>query len=311
MSRVLVACGGRSLERSISLDSGRRAARALTKIGMEVKVVDVDSAFVDTVVEWSPDFVFTAMHGIGGEDGTLQDLLEILEVPYTGSDAPSSALCLDKHLFKTVCALDGLPTPRWHSFTRQAFAEYGAAAALTRIMGHFTTGVVVKPSRQGSSLGISLVETEEELRAAVLEAMSYDDRVILEERVEGREIAVTVMGSPLEPVVLPPVELFFNDPIYSYTAHYEIGSAQVVRAELDADALRSIEETAARAYRIAGCRDFARVDLRVDQRGPWVLEINTIPGLTETGPAPLAAEFGGMDFSQFVEAICRRVAGDV
>jgi D-alanine-D-alanine ligase len=275
--------------------------------GAEVKVVDVDASFVDVALDWAPDFVFIAMHGIGGEDGTLQDLLEILEIPYTGSNAPASALCLDKHLFKSVCVLGGVPTPRWHSFTRQAFAEYGAAAALNRIMKQFRGGVVVKPARQGSSLGISVVHDEESLRTAILEAMSYDDRVVLEEYVDGREIAVTVIGPPSRPRPLPVVELLFDDEIYSYTAHYEIGSARVVPANLNKQTEARVEEVAARAYQLSGCQDFARVDVRLDEHEPWVLEINTIPGLTETGPTPLAAEMAGMSFVDLVGAICERV----
>jgi D-alanine-D-alanine ligase len=307
VSRVLVACGGRSLERSISLDSGRRAARALGSLGHEVRLVDVSASFVDTVLEWRPDYVFMAMHGIGGEDGTIQDLLEVLQVPYTGSDAPASALCIDKHLFKSVCLLGDVPTPPWHSFTKDAFADYGAARSLGAIMRQFPEGVVVKPARQGSSLGISVVRDEAALRDAILEAISYDDRVVLERYVSGREVAVTVLGPRSDPRVLPVAELRFDDEIYSYTAHYNIGSAHVLAAQLEPELEARVKEVSARAYELAGCRDFARVDIVVDEAGPWVLEINTIPGLTETGPAPLAAEMAGLSFEDFIREICARV----
>jgi D-alanine-D-alanine ligase len=307
VKRVVVACGGRSLERSISLHSGRRAGRALTALGAEVKVVDVDAAFVRFVQDWQPDYVFIAMHGIGGEDGTIQDLLEILEVRYTGSDAIASALCLDKHLFKAVCVLEDVPTPPWHSFTREAFEAYGAANALAGIMRQFAGGVVVKPARQGSSMGISVVRAEADLREAILEAMNYDDRILLEKYIQGRELAVTVMGPANEPKVLPVAELVYGDEIYSYTAHYEIGSAEVHAAELEPAVQERVTEAAARAYTAAGCRDFARVDIVLDDDGPWILEINTIPGLTETGPGPRAAEMGGMSFERFIAAICERV----
>jgi D-alanine-D-alanine ligase len=307
VKRVVVACGGRSLERSISLHSGRRAGRALAALGAEVKVVDVDASFVRFVLDFEPDYVFMAMHGIGGEDGTIQDLLEILDVRYTGSDALASALCLDKHLFKAVCVLEDVPTPPWHSFTREAFEAYGAANALAGIMRQFAGGVVVKPARQGSSMGISVVREESDLREAILEAMNYDDRILLERYVDGRELAVTVMGPTDRPRVLPVAELIYGDEIYSYTAHYEIGSAEVHAADLEPAVQLRVTEAAARAYTAAGCRDFARVDIVLDDDGPWILEINTIPGLTETGPAPLAAEMGGMSFEDFVAAICERV----
>jgi D-alanine-D-alanine ligase len=309
MSKVVVACGGRSLERNVSLHSGRRAARALEHLGHDVTVVDIGTTFVDTITEAAPDYVFVALHGVGGEDGTIQDLLEILEVPYTGSDALASALCLDKHLFKTVCTLQGVPTPAWHSFTKQAFADYGAARALHAITAQFDAGLVVKPSRQGSSLGISIVRDEAELRGAVLAAMSYDDRVIVEQYIAGRELAVTVLGPASDPVVLPIVELEFDDPLYSFEAHYEIGRATVRDAELAPEDDARVREVAARAYQASGCRDFARVDIRLDEQEPWVLEINTIPGLTETGPTPLAADFAGMSFESLIERVCQRVEG--
>jgi D-alanine-D-alanine ligase len=307
MSRVAVACGGRSLERGVSLHSGRRAARALERLGHDVTVIDVGSTFVDDLRGAAPDYVFVALHGAGGEDGTVQDLLEIVGVPYTGSDALASALCLDKHLFKTVCGLHDVPTPTWHSFTRQAFADYGAAEALHEIMSQFEQGLVVKPARQGSSMGIGIVRDEAQLRGAVLAAMSYDERVLLEQYVPGKELAVTVLGPASEPEVLPVVELLFDDPIYSFEAHYEIGRASVQAAALADDIDARVREVAARAYSASGCRDFARVDIRLDDNGPWVLEINTIPGLTETGPTPLAAEFGGMSFEAFIQTVCRRV----
>jgi D-alanine-D-alanine ligase len=306
MSRVLVACGGRSLERSISLESGRRAQHALVQLGHDVRLVDVDQTFVDRVRDHAPDFIFVAMHGPGGEDGTVQDILEILGVPYTGSAAPASALCLDKHLFKSTCALNGVPTPDWHSFTRQAFAQYGAARALASVMEQFPGGVVVKPARQGSSLGISVVRDEVALRTAILSAMSYDDRVLLERFVPGREIAVTVIGPAQAPRVLPVAEIDFDEEIYSFAAHYEIGGATVRRAQLEPAVEADIEAIAARAYTASGCRDWARVDIRLDGDDVEVLEINTIPGLTETGPAPLAAEMGGLSFVQFIDAISAR-----
>jgi D-alanine-D-alanine ligase len=137
--------------------------------------------------------------------------------------------------------------------------------------------------------------------------MNYDDRILLERYVEGRQLAVTVMGPTDSPRVLPVAELVYADEIYSYTAHYEIGSAEVHAADLEPAVRERVTEAAALAYTAAGCRDFARVDIMLDDDGPWILEINTIPGLTETGPAPLAAEMGGMSFEDFVAAICERV----
>lgn len=309
MRPVVVACGGRSLERNVSLNSGRRAGRALQRLGHEVTLLDVDDTFIPKVQSLSPAFVFVALHGAGGEGGIVQDILGILDVPFTGSDAVSSALCLDKHLFKALCVLNGIPTPSWHSFTQQGFTEYGAGVALEPVASQFAGGLVVKPASEGSSLGVSIVHDAEHLRGAIMAAMSYDKRILLEEYIPGRELAVTVLGPPDAPRVLPIVEIVYEDPLYSFAAHYEIGNAEVRKADLAEETESSVRDVAARAYSAAGCRDFARVDIRLDDRGPWVLEINTVPGLTETGPTPLAAEFAGMSFEDLVATICDRVEG--
>lgn len=309
MSRALVAYGGRSLEREVSTASGQAAAKALRAIGHEVELVDVGADFVDAVQRARPDFVFVALHGVGGEDGTVQDLLEILDVPYTGSDALASALCLDKHTFKSICELRGVPTPAWHSFTKQAFADYGAGKTLDALWEQFDGRMVVKPARQGSSFGLSLVQERDQLGHAVLGAMSYDDRVLLERYVPGRELAVTVLGPADAPEPLPAVEIVMAEEYYSFQAHYEIGESEVRLAGLPAEVDARVRTVAADAYAAAGCRDFARVDIRLEDDRPSVLEINTIPGLTETGPTPLAAAHGGLSFPQLIERISARVVG--
>ena len=309
MARALVAFGGRSLEREVSARSGQQAAKALRQLGHAVDVVDVGADFVDVVQRAEPDFVFIALHGVGGEDGTVQDLLEILQVPYTGSDALASAICLDKHTFKSLCELRGVPTPQWHSFTKQAFADYGAGKTLDALWQQFDGRMVVKPARQGSSFGLSVVQERAQLGGAVLGAMSYDDRVLLERFVTGRELAVTVLGPADAPEPLPPVEIVMADEYYSFQAHYEIGSSEVRLAGLPDEIDARVRAVAADAYRAAGCRDFARVDIRLEDETPWVLEINTIPGLTETGPTPLAAEHAGLSFPQLIERISARVVG--
>lgn len=307
MSEVLVACGGRSLEREVSLRSGRNAHSALRQLGHVPTLFDVDRTLVDRIIDDRPDFVFIAMHGLGGEDGTIQDLLEILKVPYTGSDALASGLCLDKHAFKVACVAAGVDTPRWHSFTQHAFSEFGAAGTVGALIDELGLPLVVKPARQGSSLGLRIVEDENAFGEAVVSAMSYDDRVIVEQFIPGREIAVTVMGPAADPEALPIVEIKTSEPYYTFAAHYEIGVADIVSADLDPDVREATCRAAVAAYSAAGCRDFARVDIRLDADRPSVLEINTIPGLTQTGPASIAADLAGLSFAQFIGRICERV----
>jgi D-alanine-D-alanine ligase len=307
---AIVAMGGRSLEREISLRSGRRVERALRELGYEVHALDADGDFIDRVLAENPSFVFVAMHGRGGEDGTLQDLLETLSIPYTGSDALASALCMDKMLFKRMLRLHSIPTPPFHSFNETAFRELGGARTFPRLLEELGLPVVVKPVAQGSAIGIKFVSTPEQLPSAILGAFGYGDRVLVEKRIVGRELAVTVMDSPQGPRALPVVELFTPESFYSYEAHYTIGQLRMeVPAELS-DAVRArVEEVALQSYTLMGCRDFARIDIILDEHDePQVLEINTIPGLTETGIATAAAEAAGMTFSEFVSAIVHRVS---
>lgn len=305
--KVLVANGGRSMEREISLRSGRRAAEALVDLGFEVETVDPDQRFVRYATRQRPDFVFVAMHGRGGEDGTLQDLLEILDIPYTGSDVHASARCLDKHAFKEMLRGEGLLTPPWHSFNRDAFTQFGAGETLPALTGTLGFPLVVKPAREGSSLGIKVVRSSDEFVTAVLGAFNYDDRVVIERFVAGRELAVTVLGPAEQPRVLPLVEISTDEPYYTFTAHYETGAATLRVAELSDSEREAVETAASTAYALAGCRDLARVDIILDAAGPQILEINTIPGLVETGPTPFAADAAGMSFDDLVAAMVERV----
>jgi D-alanine-D-alanine ligase len=308
---VIVAMGGRSLEREISLRSGHRVERALRALGYQVQALDVDAQFIERVVERRPRFVFVAMHGRGGEDGTLQDLLETLSVPYTGSDPLASALCMDKMLFKRMLRLHGIPTPAFHSFNETAFREMGGASTFPKLLDELSLPAVVKPVAQGSAIGIKFVASAAELPSAILGAFGYGDRVIVEQRMVGRELAVTVMGPPDAPRALPVVELFTPESFYSYEAHYTIGQLRLEVPAVLVDPVRErVEAVALASYSLMGCRDFARVDLILDEHEePQVLEINTIPGLTETGITPAAAEAGGMTFTELVEKIVERVAG--
>jgi D-alanine-D-alanine ligase len=306
---AIVAMGGRSLEREISLRSGHRVERALRTLGYEVHALDVDGGFIDRVIAEQPRFVFVAMHGRGGEDGTLQDLLETLAVPYTGSDPLSSALCMDKMLFKRMLRLHNIPTPAFHSFNETAFRELGGARTFPKLLEELRLPAVVKPVAQGSAIGIKFVTAAEQLPGAILGAFGYGDRVLVEERIAGRELAVTVLGGPDAPQALPVVELFTPESFYSYEAHYTIGQLRMeVPAELSGEVRERVESVALASYALMGCRDFARVDLILDEHEqPQVLEINTIPGLTETGITTAAAEAAGMTFAELVQRIVQRI----
>jgi len=299
--KVAVLKGGRSLERGVSLRSGARVEDALERLGHEVLAIDVGPDLVKRLVAERPEVAFVAMHGVGGEDGTVQELLEILGIPFTGPGAAACARCMDKVQAKDAIEEAGLPTPEWFAFNQTAFREFGAADALGRLEETLGFPLVVKPSRGGSSLGVRFAAAPAEVPQALISAFSYDDRVLLERFVDGRELAVSVLGD--EP--LPVVEaILLEGDRYDFEARYEIGRTRFAcPAELSAEEERAVTEAALATYRALGCTGFARVDLILGAEGPWLLEANAIPGLTDTSLLPQAAEAAGLSFEQLVERI--------
>jgi D-alanine-D-alanine ligase len=299
--KVAVLKGGRSLERGVSLRSGARVEDALERLGHEVLALDVGPDLVQRLNAGRPDAAFVAMHGVGGEDGTAQELLEILGIPFTGPGAAACARCMDKVLAKHTMREAGLPTPDWFAFNETAFRELGAADALGRLKQSLGFPLVVKPSRGGSSLGVKFAASAAEVPQALVAAFSYDERVLLEHFVEGRELAVSVLGDEALPVV---EAIPAQGDRYDFEARYEIGRTHFAcPAELGDGEREAVTDTALAAYRTLGCSGFARVDLILTPAGPQVLEANAIPGLTDTSLLPQAAEAAGMSFEQLVKRI--------
>ena len=255
--KVAVLKGGRSLERGVSLRSGARVEDALERLGHEVLAIDVGADLVRRLEAERPDVAFVAMHGAGGEDGTAQELLEILGIPFTGPGASACARCIDKVLAKHAIRETGVPTPDWFGFKQTAFRELGAADALGQLEGSLGFPLVVKPSRGGSSLGVRFAAAAAEIPQALVSAFSYDEQVLLERFAEGREMAVSVLGDEALPVVEAiPAE----GDRYDFEARYEIGRTDFVcPAELDAETTRAARSLALEAYRVLGCYGFARI----------------------------------------------------
>jgi D-alanine-D-alanine ligase len=299
--KVAVLKGGRSLERGISLRSGARVEDALGRLGHEVLPLEADGDMVKRLTDGAPDVAFVAMHGMGGEDGTAQELLEILGIPFTGPGVAACVRCIDKVLAKHELRSAGVPTPDWFAFNETAFRELGAADALGSLEERLGFPLVVKPSRGGSALGVKFAESWFDVPEALVSAFSYDDRVLLERFVDGRELAVSVLGG--EP--LPTVEAIPNSGHgYDFEARYEIGRTSFVcPAQLSSEETAGVSEIALAAYDALGCSGFSRVDLILGADGPQVLEVNAIPGLTDTSLLPQAAEAAGMSFEQLVEKI--------
>ena len=299
--KVAVLKGGRSLERGVSLRSGARVEDALERLGHEAISIDVDAQLVERLLAEAPDAAFVALHGPGGEDGTVQELLEILDIPYTGPGVAACGRCMDKIAAKNELREAGIPTPDWFAFNATAFRELGAADALEQIETRLGFPLVVKPASGGSALGVKLVAEVSGMPEALLAAFSYDDRVLLERYVRGRELAVSVLGSE----ALPIVEAIPREgDLYDFEARYEIGRTEFVcPAELDDGTEAAVNEAALRAFDVLGCSGFARVDLMLGDAGPELLEVNAVPGLTDTSLLPQAAEAAGLGFDELVERV--------
>lgn len=302
--KVAVLMGGRSLERSVSLKSGKRVARALEERGYEVLPLDVDEELVPSLLAEKPDVVYIALHGKYGEDGTIQELLDLMDVPYTGPGPLASIIGFNKILSKDLFRANGITTPRYLALSTTVIEEMGARVLLSRAWDKLGSPMVVKPAEQGSALGVRIVKREEELAEALVAALGYDNRVLLEEYIEGTEVSVSVLGHP-DPATLPPVEIVPESGFFDFDARYTPGKTEYfVPARLPDDTAAEVGRVALEVHRLLRCKDLSRVDLIVDRQGiPFVLEINISPGMTETSLLPLAAESAGMSFADLVERL--------
>jgi D-alanine-D-alanine ligase len=311
VSRVAVLKGGRSLERHVSLRSGARVQDALERLGHEVRPVDVGPDLVSVLAADPPDVAFVALHGRDGEDGTVQELLEVMGIPYTGSGVSACIRAADKVLAKHAMRDSAIPTPDFYAFNETAFGALGAAQALPAIEERLAFPIVVKPARQGSALGIKFARAAADVPAALVAAFSYDRKVLLERYIRGRELAVSILEDENGAAPLPIVEAVpQEEDFYDFESRYEIGRTRFVcPAELEEEVAVRASEIALSAWRLLGCAGFARVDLMLETGTDhlYVLEVNPIPGLTETSLLPQAAEAAGISFEGLVERVLAAV----
>jgi D-alanine-D-alanine ligase len=293
------------MERDVSFLTGRRVQHALERLGHEVHPLDIENSTTDALMEISPDAVFVCLHGPGGEDGTIQALLETLGIPYTGSGPLSSIRCMDKDYAKRALRASGIQTPPFRTFLRRAMNEMGASAALDVAAEELGYPLVVKPAREGSSFGLSRVEEPDGLLDAVYEALGYDAKILLESWVEGTEISIPIVEAAGEVSrALGLVEIRPREGAYNFEAKYTPGATDfAIPAEIPQKDASQVEATALTAYKVLGCSGFARVDTIFAEGTPWLLDVKTIPGFTETSTFPLAAEAAGITFENLVETI--------
>lgn len=297
---VVVLLGGKSSEREVSLRSGNQVRAALERLGHSVVCVDPTEAGLVPLAEIDPDVVFIALHGSYGEDGCVQGALELMHMAYTGSGVLASALAMDKAMSKLVFAASDIPTPPHITVRRTDGVEVCAEAVLEKV------GVpcVVKPSREGSSVGISFVYAQRDIGPALELAFEHGSEAVIEKFITGTEVTVGVLDLD-EPVALPTLEIVVKNEHYDYDAKYTAGKSEhIIPARIGPEAEELCRRLGVSAHTALGCQGYSRTDMIVDTDGNvWVLEVNTLPGLTDLSLLPDAAKAAGISFDQLISII--------
>lgn len=298
---VAVVMGGPSAEREVSLNTGAAIANALREYGYtNVVEIDLDPRnFGKQLAESKAEVVFNAVHGLYGEDGRLQTLLEIREMPYTGSGMIASVSCMDKVITKRMLRDAGISTPACLIVNKK---ESGIKE---KIMQRFSLPVVIKPASQGSSIGVEIVKEEKQLDEALANAFKYSRDILVEEFIGGKELTVSMMQKDGEVVALPVIHIAPHSGTYDYHSKYTKGATEYIcPADLDEETTKKVQEISKQAYEVLGCSGVARADVMLDEEGNgYVLEINTVPGMTATSLVPKAAAAAGISFPELCHII--------
>lgn len=294
--RVAVLMGGPSAERDVSLKSGNAVLAALKRQGVDAHGMDMDKSSLRALEDGKFDRVFIALHGRWGEDGVIQGMLEVLDIPYTGSGVLGSALGMDKLRSKYLWLAAGFPTPE--------FVLLEPGTDLSQVAAKLGLPVFVKPVREGSSLGVSKAKTVAELKAAREMAAKFDDKVIAERFIDGAELTCGILGD----LALPLIRIETDREFYDYEAKYILDTTRYVcPCGLPANQERIIQQLALRVFAAIGCSGWGRVDFMLDKAGhPYALEVNTVPGMTDHSLLPKAAKQAGMDFDELVIRILEK-----
>jgi D-alanine-D-alanine ligase len=305
--RVLVLAGGLSHERDVSLRSGRRVSEALRSAGLDVDERDVDASLLATLRTEPPSCAIPMLHGETGEDGAIREVLELLEVPYVGAGPSACRLAFDKPVAKETVSRAGVLTPRSACLSAETFRELGAGDMMASLIEGLGLPLMVKPARGGSALGCSVVRTPEELPSAMVTAYAYGPVALVEQFIEGHEVAVAVIDDGSGPTALPAIGILPDGGIYDYTARYTAGATEFhVPARIPADVADACAEVALTVHRVLGLRDLSRADLIIDPAGDvWFLEANIAPGFTETSTVPLAIQAAGLDLGKVCVSLVR------
>lgn len=304
---VLILAGGISHERDVSLRSGRRIADSLRSQGVTVELRDPDATLFSYLESRQPDVIWPALHGAGGEDGSLRGLLDFVGVPFVGSRADASRIAWDKPTAKSLVSRANVSTPRSIALSRDTFRDLGAVNVLDRISAELSGPVVVKPAQGGSAQGVTIVDEPGDLATAMVHAYRYGDVALVEQKIVGTEISVCVIDTGDGPVALSPVEIEPISGFYSFEARYNAGETRFYTpARISDEVAARASEAAIAAHETLRLRHISRMDFMIDGAGtPFFLEASVMPGLTETSLFPRALEVAGHDVGWAYLALCQ------
>ncbi len=297
--KIGVISGGISSERDISLLTGKNIYQSLLESGYNALFIDLKDDFYSKLKEIN--LAFLAIHGRYGEDGTAQGLLELMKIPYTGPGVLASAIAINKIMSKKILIYENIPTPEYIELNSASGEDLKKMVSV--IEKKFDYPIVVKPNSEGSTIGVNIVQKKDQLKHAVEEAVKYDNKILVEEYIKGRELTVSIIGR--EPVALPIIEIKPKSGFYDYKSKYTKNMTRyIVPAELDKKVANRVSEMALKCHRVLECSGISRVDFILDDTGnAYVFELNTMPGMTATSLVPKAAKAAGIDFALLVEII--------
>lgn len=308
--KIAVLYGGVSKERDVSISSSKGIMKALKQNGHDVVGIDFHPDRLREIIALDVDLVFIGLHGKFGEDGSIQGLLDMLNIPYVGSGVMASALAMDKYKAKQLFEAIHIPVAKGNKY------RITAQTNVDEIVGHihtlFTPPFVIKPNREGSTLGLTIVTDKAETKEAVLRANQSDDFILVEEFIQGKELTVPVMGKMNEETALPIIEIIPKNEFYDYEAKYATGGSEhIIPARLNDDVTAKIKQYAVMAHQVLGCKTYSRADFLLTDNGtPYILEVNTLPGMTPTSLFPDSAKKVNISYEEMIEKFVQLTIND-
>lgn len=300
--KIAVLYGGVSKEREVSLATSKGVMHALQKKGHEVIGIDFHPQRLEEIIHLDVDVVFIGLHGKFGEDGTIQGLLDMIGIPYVGSGVLASALAMDKHKAKQFFKLKHIPVAEGELY--YVPDEHNIGEISNKIIKQFTVPFVVKPNREGSTVGLSVVKNPADTEAALRKALQSDSYILVEEYIAGMELTVPVWGAYNKEEALPIIEIIPKNELYDYEAKYTVGGSQhIIPARISDELTKKVQQYAIEAHRVLGCKTYSRVDFLLQDDTPYILEVNTLPGMTPTSLFPDAAKHVNISYEDMVERL--------